>query len=71
MTTTIEQSVDVEVPVRTAYNQWTQFEEFPGFMEGVEHVTQIDDTPAGPVYVPERVPTTGDGSSQPYTEKEE
>jgi uncharacterized membrane protein len=44
MTTTIEQSVDVEVPVRTAYNQWTQFEEFPGFMEGVEHVTQIDDT---------------------------
>jgi uncharacterized membrane protein len=44
MTTTIEQSVDVEVPVRTAYNQWTQFEEFPGFMEGVEQVVQIDDT---------------------------
>jgi uncharacterized membrane protein len=42
--TTIEQSVDVEVPVRTAYNQWTQFESFPRFMEGVESVTQLDDT---------------------------
>jgi len=41
---TIEQSVDVEVPVRTAYNQWTQFEEFPRFMEGVERVDQIGDT---------------------------
>ena len=40
----IEQSIDVEVPVRTAYNQWTQFEEFPRFMEGVERVEQIDDT---------------------------
>ena len=40
----IEESVEVEVPVRTAYNQWTQFEEFPQFMEGVESVTQIDDT---------------------------
>lgn len=39
----IEQSIDVEVPVRTAYNQWTQFEEFPKFMEGVELVRQIDD----------------------------
>jgi uncharacterized membrane protein len=38
-----EQSIDVNVPVRTAYNQWTQFEEFPRFMEGVESVTQIDD----------------------------
>ena len=36
MPTTIEQSVDVNVPVRTAYNQWTQFEEFPQFMEAVE-----------------------------------
>jgi uncharacterized membrane protein len=44
MTTTIEQSIDVNVPVRTAYNQWTQFEEFPEFMQGVEHVDQIDDT---------------------------
>jgi uncharacterized membrane protein len=33
----------VEVPVRTAYNQWTQFEEFPAFMEGVTAVTQVDD----------------------------
>ncbi len=39
----IEESVDVEVPVRTAYDQWTQFEEFPRFMEGVESVTQRDD----------------------------
>ena len=44
MTTTIEQTIDVDVPVRTAYNQWTQFEEFPEFMEGVEYVNQIDDT---------------------------
>jgi uncharacterized membrane protein len=44
MPTTIEQSVDVNVPVRTAYNQWTQFEEFPSFMDSVEQVTQIDDT---------------------------
>lgn len=41
---TIEHSIDVEVPVRTAYNQWTQFEEFPRFMEGVEEVRQLDDT---------------------------
>src|ERR1700730_7407654 len=39
----IEKSIDVEVPVRTAYNQWTQFEEFPSFMEGVTAVTQLDD----------------------------
>ena len=41
---TVEQSVEVAVPVRIAYNQWTQFEEFPQFMEGVESVTQIDET---------------------------
>lgn len=41
---TITESVDVNAPVRTAYNQWTQFKEFPQFMEGVESVTQIDDT---------------------------
>ncbi len=40
----IEKSIDVNVPVRTAYNQWTQFEEFPMFMEGVEEVTQLDDS---------------------------
>jgi uncharacterized membrane protein len=41
---TIEKHIDVNVPVRTAYNQWTQFEEFSRFMEGVEQVTQLDDT---------------------------
>ena len=40
---TIEQSIEANVPVRTAYNQWTQFEDFPHFMEGVEKVNQIDD----------------------------
>jgi uncharacterized membrane protein len=39
----IEQSIEVNVPVRTAYNQWTQFEEFPRFMEGVESMRQLDD----------------------------
>jgi uncharacterized membrane protein len=39
----IEQSIEVKVPVRTAYNQWTQFEEFPRFMEGVKEVKQMDD----------------------------
>ena len=39
----IEQSIDVNVPVSTAYNQWTQFEEFPRFMEGVREVRQLDD----------------------------
>jgi uncharacterized membrane protein len=39
----IERSIEVGVPVRTAYNQWTQFEEFPRFMEGVESVQQLDD----------------------------
>ena len=41
---TIEESIEVQVPVRTAYNQWTQFEEFPRFMEGVQEVRQLDDT---------------------------
>jgi uncharacterized membrane protein len=40
----IERSVQVDVPVRTAYDQWTQFEEFPQFMEGVKEVRQLDDT---------------------------
>ena len=41
---TIEKSIEVNVPVRIAYNQWTQFEEFPKFMEGVQEVRQLDDT---------------------------
>jgi uncharacterized membrane protein len=40
----VEESIEVNVPVSTAYNQWTQFEEFPRFMDGVESVKQIDDT---------------------------
>jgi uncharacterized membrane protein len=40
----VVESIDVEVPVSTAYNQWTQFEEFPRFMEGVKSVRQVDDT---------------------------
>ena len=39
----IEETIEVAVPVRTAYDQWTQFEEFPRFMEGVEEVRQLDD----------------------------
>lgn len=38
------ETVEVAVPVRTAYNQWTQFEEFPRFMEGVEEIRQVSDT---------------------------
>ena len=41
---TIEQSIEVNIPGRTAYNQWTQFEDFTHFMEGVEEVKQITDT---------------------------
>jgi uncharacterized membrane protein len=40
----IAESIEVGVPVSTAYNQWTQFEDFPLFMEGVDHVQQLDDT---------------------------
>ncbi len=40
----VVESIDVKAPVSAAYNQWTQFEEFPRFMEGVEKVTQKDDT---------------------------
>ena len=40
----IEKSVEVQVPVHTAYNQWTQFEEFPRFMPGGKEVKQLDDT---------------------------
>jgi uncharacterized membrane protein len=41
--TTIEETIDADVPVRAAYDQWTQFESFPQFMEGVKEVTQLDD----------------------------
>ena len=41
---TIEQSIEVEAPVRAVYNQWTQFEDFPRFMEGIDEVKQLDDT---------------------------
>jgi uncharacterized membrane protein len=41
---TVVESVDVAVPVRTAYNQWTMFEQFPQFMQGVTEVRQLDDT---------------------------
>jgi uncharacterized membrane protein len=40
---TVKESIDVEVPLHRAYNQWTQFEEFPRFMSGVEEVRQTDD----------------------------
>lgn len=40
---TVEQSVEVQVPLSTAYNQWIQFEEFPKFMDGIEEVRQFDD----------------------------
>ena len=39
----IQQSIEVQVPVTTAYNQWTQFEEFPRFMDGVKEVRQLTD----------------------------
>jgi uncharacterized membrane protein len=39
----VQESIEVEVPVQTAYNQWTQFEDFPKFMEGIERVQQLDD----------------------------
>ena len=44
MTTNVLQSIDVDVPVSTAYNQWTQFESFPRFMEGVERIDQLSPT---------------------------
>jgi uncharacterized membrane protein len=40
----IQDSIEVQVPVQQAYNQWTQFEEFPKFMEGIQSVQQVDDT---------------------------
>ena len=40
----VQESVDVDVPIKVAYDQWTQFESFPQFMGGVERITQLDDT---------------------------
>jgi uncharacterized membrane protein len=44
MSTNVLEGIDVTVPVSTAYNQWTQFETFPKFMEGVERIEQLDPT---------------------------
>ena len=40
----VEDSIEVQAPVQQVYNQWTQFEEFPKFMEGIQSVQQLDDT---------------------------
>ncbi|MFC8681284.1 SRPBCC family protein [Microbacterium ureisolvens] len=42
--TQIIETIDVDVPVSMAYNQWTQFESFPNFLDEVESITQLDDT---------------------------
>jgi uncharacterized membrane protein len=39
----VEKSIDVDVPIRQVYDQWTQFESFPQFMNGVERITQLDE----------------------------
>ncbi|GAA0933686.1 SRPBCC family protein [Nonomuraea longicatena] len=44
---TIEHALNVNVPLRATYDQWTQFETFPQFMEGVESVRQVSDDPDG------------------------
>jgi uncharacterized membrane protein len=44
VTTRVEKTIEVNVPVRAAYNQWTQFEQFPQFMGGVQQVRQLSDT---------------------------
>jgi uncharacterized membrane protein len=43
-TSSVKESIELNVPLSTAYNQWTQFEEFPKFMDSVQEVKQIDDT---------------------------
>ena len=40
----VEEQIDVPIPVATAYGEWTQFEQFPRFMEGVAEVRQVDET---------------------------
>lgn len=42
--TIVEKTIEVDAPISTVYNQWTQFEDFPRFMEGVEQVKQLEDT---------------------------
>jgi uncharacterized membrane protein len=44
MSQQVTEAIDIAVPVRTAYDQWTQFETFPKFMEGVKSVRQLDDS---------------------------
>jgi carbon monoxide dehydrogenase subunit G len=44
MATQVEKTVEVDVPVRTVYDQWTQFEDFPQFMSGVDEVKQVGDS---------------------------
>lgn len=41
---TVSSDIDIDLPIRTVYNQWTQFEDFPAFMGGVEEVKQVDET---------------------------
>ena len=43
MSTKVEKSIEVDAPISTVYNQWTQFEQFPEFMGGVKKITQLDD----------------------------
>lgn len=43
MATTVEREIDIDLPVREVYDQWTRFEEFPSFMSGVDEVRRIDD----------------------------
>lgn len=44
LSSSTQESIDVNVPINTAYNQWTQFEDFPKFMDSVHEVRQLDDT---------------------------
>ena len=40
----IDATIEVDAPLRATYDQWTQFEDFPEFMDGVESVQQTHDT---------------------------